>query len=216
MKAKKYFKDVLGELKDDKSVKNIDSEYELLKLVKYYYEVRFNKEERLVKKAEIESKIKAINYKQDIALKVSMISIIITLVLTIVTFYRTTENQIESSYENQKARIEDVKDSYYMKVLEVENEIKFSGDEDKKNQLISYKESVLDEMSNLDNKLTILEENRYDKKIKTSNQSNFIVFIMIGYLLLVSIMGTVEAIVTNRNKNKKHYLEMRLEIIKQI
>ena len=198
-------KNIYGEITD---------RFELIEDIKYYYVTHFKISELKIKLIELEEIYNNIKKPKDKAMIISMMSIAITVAFNLFNSLEVNLNQEKILFENEITQYEDLKNTYWMKVLEVENEIKFTKDIEKKAQLEDYTKSLKQEINIINNNLVSKLENNI-------NNNNFNVPIVLlktlaVYIFIQFILIVIEEFIWLFRKRKKDELKIRIDVIKSL
>ncbi|WP_332856764.1 hypothetical protein [Clostridium paraputrificum] len=192
----------------------ITDRYEIIEDMKYYYVTHFNISELKIKLIELEEIYNNIKKPKDKAMIISMMSIAITVAFNLFNSLEVNLNQEKILFENEITRYEDLKNTYWMKVLEVENEIKFTKDIEKKAQLEDYTKSLKQEINIINNNLV----NKLENNINNNNFNVPIVLLktLAVYIFIQFILIVIEEFIWLFRKRKKDELKIRIDVIKSL
>lgn len=192
----------------------ITDKYELIESINDYYTINFSISELKIKLIELESNYDKIEEPKDRAIKISIMSLVLTITFNIFNNINTDLNQKKVVHINEIARHENLKNTYWMKALEVENEIKFTKDIDKKVQLEDYKESLNQEIYIINEKL--INENKNYMNYQSFNIPTIIIKLLFCYIIFEFTFLIISEFRWVSKKRKKDELKIRIDVIKKL
>lgn len=205
--SKYFFKDIL----DKQERRTIKNKFLLIEKVSQYYVSRFSKERLKLKYIEYKSEYEDIETTNNIALKLSILSLVLTVSFNAMNFFFNTFNQNRVISENKITRTINLENNYKMKKIEAQNELKFSKDDDRKEQL----EDFINDMN-----IQIVNVSKYDNNgINDMLSLNNIIVILyvIGIFMIFMLVRLIFTGLKNLwKKQKKKALKLKIDIIETL
>lgn len=189
--------------------------YQKIEEISTHYSTNYSNSELKIKLIELESKHSKIEEPKERALKISMISLIITLSFNFYNNIMTSGNQERISFKNKITQYENLKDTYWMKHLETESKINFTENILEKEQLKSYDNSLKKEIEIINNKIINEYENNRDG-LNYFNSASIILKILFLGMMFYGGLILIEELRWIFKKREKSNLQIHIEVIKQL
>ncbi|MDY4606389.1 hypothetical protein [Clostridium tertium] len=192
--------------------KKISSKHDLIKEIRRYYDKNFSRNDLEIKLIDFYYIYNSIEKPRNTSIAISLMSIVLTLSLNTFNYVTTNMNQDKIKYSNEISRLENVKNTYWIKILEVKNEIEFTKDVEKKEQLEAYKESLDLEISIINQQMLNESENQistfqFNVLNVLMNILTIYIIIQLGSILLSEVLWVYQ-------KRKKAELKIKIEVVK--
>ncbi|MBU6137298.1 hypothetical protein [Clostridium tertium] len=215
MKIKLFISRIFGRHKKQnyEDVK-ISNKYELIESINDYYVINFSISELKIKLIELESIYNNIVEPKDKAIQISLISLVLTITFNIFNYINTDINQKKVMHTNEIARYESIKNTYWMKALEVDREIKLTDDIDKKSQLEDYKNSLNQEIYIINEKL--INENKNYREYNDLNILRIILKLLFWFIIFEFTFLIRNEVKWISKKRKKDELKIRIDVINNL
>ncbi|QDY32685.1 hypothetical protein [Clostridium sporogenes] len=208
----KYYKKISRPIIKKSNLKKINTKNDLMRyLIKYYN--NYSSEELELKKIDLQNEINQIREGSFFA----KISVFITIFISVATFSINIVNteyvQKRNNHEVKINSLENKKEAYHEKLLEVQNKIKFTTDTNEKRRLQDYEKTIKKEIiykskdisMNFDNLVKIINYN--------NNYINKPIKGMLYLLIILYICAFIEERANIKEYRKKQYLIMNLDIM---
>lgn len=202
-----YYKKLSKPILKNTDLKSVKSKNQLINLIYEYYRNRSNIQ---YEKISLQNEIDAIKESNTFSKIMGVITILITITIAMWNNVNVYYNQYTIESNNTIRDLENRKNNYYQKILELDSKIKFVQTLNEKNQLQDYKSSLQREIRYIQNA----------QQAELDNQSNPSIFSPLNIYNVISVLicsvyflGLIETRTNNKNYNKKQYLNMKLNII---
>lgn len=194
-------------LEKTNKLKSVNSKNQLIDLIYEYYK---NKNDIKYEKISLQNEIDEIKETNTFSKIMGIITIMITIMIAMynnvnvhLSQFRIDSNSIVRDLDNRR-------NDYYEKILELNSKIKFAQNLNEQNKLQDYKTSLQKEIKHIQDTKIVELENQINQGIFYNPNIIKLLFIFICSIYFTAL---AETLTNNKNHNKKQYLNMKLNII---